>query len=323
MNDDYQHITLSCRVDTYRSGWTVLDFLLHRFTYHARGRWVERIDDGRVRVNDSKTNAERVVCEGDTISYTFFHNEPTVDASYDIVYEDDGLLVVSKSGNLPVHASGLYICNTLIALLKNRYGDHLNLAHRLDRETSGLVVLSKDKNSARRLAELFFNGKVKKSYFAVVHGRVETSEFEVDAPIGKKVTPQRSDTFEKDDSDLAVDLPRHVMRRYIDTKNGKPARTRFRTLRYGKGYTALHAEPLSGRTNQIRVHLHHIGHPIIGDKVYGDTALDGGLPSITRQALHCHTLEFAHPMSGKPLRVEAPLARDLRAFANSLYDSDS
>ena len=129
-------ITLECAVDSYRSGWTVVEFLAHRFKYHTPERWAKRVTDRWVQVNGANVEPEHVVNKEDVISYTIWHAEPEVDFRFDVVYEDDHILAVSKSGNIPVHACGVYIQSTLIATLKNIYGNHLNLAHRLDRASA-------------------------------------------------------------------------------------------------------------------------------------------------------------------------------------------
>jgi 23S rRNA pseudouridine1911/1915/1917 synthase len=329
-------ITLECSVDSYRSGWTVVEFLVHRFKYHTRERWIERVNDGWVQVNGIDVQSGHVVNKDDVISYTIWHAEPEVDFRYGVIYEDDYLLAVSKSGNIPVHACGVYIQNTLVATLKNIYGERLNLAHRLDRETSGLVLLTKDPQTARVLGKMFANGKVEKTYIAVVHGTIARGSFEVDAPIGKTME-EATGRFNADelDSDLKEDLPRYVPRRLVDPEGGKPAVTRFEVVERKGGFTVVRAHPLSGRTNQIRVHLEHIGHPIVGDKVYGprdpgsvtnraaavsadrDAAVSESL-LIERQALHCCELRFEHPASHETLQLTADLPADLVELISKL-----
>jgi 23S rRNA-/tRNA-specific pseudouridylate synthase len=311
-------ITLDCKVDSYRSGWTVVEFLSHRFRYHPAERWTHRVDDGRVTVNGSRVNADHPVNHNDVVSYTIIHNEPEVDFGYRIVYEDGDMMAVSKPGNLPVHACGVYIRNTLITHLRNRYGDHISLGHRLDRETSGLVLLSKHVPAARALSGMFAKGTVEKSYVAVVHGHVEADAFEVDAPIGKTedIIPIVGDreTMRGRQTDLREDFPRLVPKRIVDFESGKPARTGFEVRRRAQGYTVLDARPLSGRTNQIRVHLHHVGHPLVGDKVYRFADQSDGVPRIGRHALHCGSLRFEHPITAAPMSLTADVPDDLEPF---------
>ena len=241
MSTERQKITLTCEVDSYRSGWTIVRFLAHRFKYHTAERWTARVADGWVLVNGLRVAPDHEVKKGDAVTYTIFHTEPEVDFRYEVVYEDDWLLAISKSGNLPVHACGVYIRNTLIATLKNIYGDSLNLAHRLDRETSGITLLTKDPQTARAMGKMFAEGEVSKLYAAVVHGRVVRESFVVDAPIGKtleEVTPRPEEIR---GSDLAEDLPRYVPRRRVDHEKGKPAVTRFEVERYLGGCTLVRA----------------------------------------------------------------------------------
>jgi 23S rRNA pseudouridine1911/1915/1917 synthase len=313
-----QKITLTCEVDSYRSGWTIVRFLSHRFKYHTAERWTARVADGWVLLNGSRVSPDHPVKKGDAVTYTIFHSEPEVDFRYDLIYEDEQLLAISKSGNIPVHACGVYIRNTLIGTLKNIYGDNLNLAHRLDRETSGLTLLTKDARTARVLGKMFAEGDVSKLYTAVVHGRVREASFEVNAPIGKSMEelPARPDPLLE--SDLAADRPRYATRRRVDFEGGKPAVTRFEIERHVGDCTIVRAIPLSGRTNQIRVHLDYAGHPIVGDKVYKPRGFDGAEKLIRRHALHCRELRFMHPIDGKLVHLTAPYPEDFMRLIEAL-----
>jgi 23S rRNA pseudouridine1911/1915/1917 synthase len=248
-----------------------------------------------------------------------------VDYAYDVLYEDESLLAVSKSGNIPVHACGVFITHTLIARLREDFGRTLNLAHRLDRETSGVVLLCKDRHTNRTAAEMFRLGKVAKSYLVVVYGQVPGDAFEIDAPIGK--IDQRYQYPDEYAYGKAHDLATYLPKRRVDFENGKPARTAFEVRRRSEEYTVLCAVPQTGRTNQIRVHLSHTGFPIVGDKIYAlegelrDECLKKGLTRrvkealvLERHALHCESLRFEHPVTGKSLRIDAPPPADLRLF---------
>ena len=338
-------ITLTWEVDSYRSGWTIVRFLSHRFKYHQPERWTARVTDGFVQVNGSDVSTDHTVKKGDVVTYTIFHAEPEVDFRYDVIYEDDYLLAISKSGNIPVHACGVYIRNTLIATLKIIYGENLNLAHRLDRETSGLTLLTKDPNTSRALGRMFAQGDVWKLYAAVVHGRVREPSFEVDAPIGKTMEALTDRPCAEIEGDLAEDRPRYVPRRRVDFEHGKRAVTRFEVEKFMGGCTLLRAIPLSGRTNQIRVHLDYVGHPIVGDKVYKPRGLEPGVadigdlkpgepetqgrpqkphaPIINRHALHCRELRFVHPAAGRVVHLTAPYPDDFLRLIETLTGKET
>jgi RluA family pseudouridine synthase len=322
-----QQLTLTCRVDSYRSGWTIVEFLAHRFPYHTREGWTKRVQDRRVRVNESPIGADHVVWKDDAVQYTIWHAEPPVDDRYAVLFEDDHYLAVSKSGNIPVHACGVYIVNTLIARLRHDHGANLNLAHRLDRETSGVVMLSKHREANRRLTGMFERGEVEKQYLAVVYGRVERREFTIDAPIGK--VDARYQYPVEYALGKANDRATYLPKRMVDPE-GKPARTRVEVTGHAGDFTTLRVTPEQGRTNQIRVHLAHVGHPIVGDKIYAlppelrDEVLREGLTArvraalvIERHALHCESLGFCHPLTGAPTTVRAPLPQDLAGIAGA------
>ncbi len=320
-----QQLTLTCEVDSYRSGWSVVEFLAHRFPYHSREGWTQRVVDQWVRVNDAVVTPEHVVHKSDAVAYTILHAEPPVDDRYDVLFEDDHYLAVAKSGNIPVHACGIYIVNTLIARLRADFGASINLAHRLDRETSGVVVLAKHRDANRLLARMFERGQVEKGYIAIVHGRVVEPEFTIDAPIGK-IDARFQYPVEyawAKENDLATYLPK----RRVDP-DGKHARTRVEVIGYHGDFTTLRAIPQQGRTNQIRVHVAHAGHPIVGDKIYSLTGevreeqlRDGLTPRVRaalilpRHALHCEALVFEHPLEGTRVGLHAPLPEDLAGLA--------
>ena len=314
-------LTLTCEVDSYRSGWSIVDFLAHRFPYHTREGWTTRVHDKWVQVNDCAVDTDHVVRKSDRVAYTILHAEPPVDDRYDVVFEDDHYLAVAKSGNIPVHACGIYIVNTLIARLRADFGENVNLVHRLDRETSGVVVLAKHKEANRLLARMFERGEVAKRYVAIVHGRVAQDEWTIDAPIGK-IDARFQYPVEYawgKENDLATYLPK----RCVDP-SGKSARTRVEVIERRGAFTTVRVLPEQGRTNQIRVHLAHAGHPIVGDKIYSlsgevrDEQLREGLTDrvraalvLARHALHCESLSFTHPLEGARLDLHAPLPDDM------------
>jgi len=314
-------LTLTCEVDSYRSGWSIVDFLAHRFPYHTREGWTSRVCDEWVSVNGAAVPSDHIVRKDDAVAYTILHAEPPVDDRYAVLFEDDHYLAVAKSGNIPVHACGIYIVNTLIARLRADFGENVNLVHRLDRETSGVVVLAKHREANRLLARMFERGEVAKRYLAIVHGRVPQDEMTIDAPIGK-IDARFQYPVEYawgKENDLATYLPK----RCVDP-SGKPARSRVEVIERRGDFTIVRVIPEQGRTNQIRVHLAHAGHPIVGDKIYSlsgdvrDEQLRDGLTDrvraalvLARHALHCESLSFTHPLEGARVELHAPLPDDM------------
>ncbi len=324
--------TLSCVVDPFRSGWTLRDFLAHKFRYLPPRLWDERVAAGRVRVNGAAAAAGTPVAAGDRISYEVAGEEPPVDFAYAVLHEDDDCIAVAKSGNLPVHAGGRYIRNTLIARLRAAQPPEraasLVLAHRLDRETSGVVLLAKNREAAAHFEREFHAGRAAKTYLAVVRGAAPP-ELTVDAPIGR--VPSIGGGADPDP-------PRW---RVLTPPAGKPAVTRFRVVARGSRVappsrpsaspgapasllvSLVEAIPLTGRTHQIRIHAAHAGYPILGDKVHGAPKHlaraffeDGDSPALQaaagapRHLLHAASLSISAPRGGPPLELRAPAPPD-------------
>ncbi len=226
-----------------------------------------------------------------------------------VVFEDEHLLAADKPAGLVVHATRRRLRNTLLGVLRrSREGARLALAHRIDRETSGLVLLSRCEAAARALSAAFAAGRVRKTYVAVVHGVPEPRRGAIALPIG----PDRRSGI-------------HVRRAVA--ADGAPALTEYAVARQVGGFALLRLRPRSGRRHQIRVHLEAIGHPVVGDKLYGGDprwylrALERGESEAMRRALlvprhllHASALCLRHPLDGRPLRLRAPLPADMRGF---------
>ncbi len=212
-----------------------------------------------------------------------------------IVYEDDDLLVVDKPAGMtvhpaPGHSSGTLVhavlahCPNLSALGgEGRPG----IVHRLDKDTSGLIIVAKNDAAHLSLARQLKERRVEKTYIALVEGRLKQREGVIDAPIGRHPARRKK---------MAV------------VEGGREARTRYRVLREIDGRTLVEVRPETGRTHQIRVHLASIGHPVVGDPVYGRGRPAGPL---RRQFLHAQRLAFRHPRTGDRLELEAELPEDL------------
>lgn len=232
------------------------------------------------------------------------------------VYVDDWLVVVDKPAGLPMHPTARYHLGTLVTQLEQRYGkERASPAHRLDRETSGLVVCGRTLEATQRLGKAFHDGRVDKEYLALVEGHPPDDAFDVDAPIAE-----------------GTELIRIAVR--IDRDEGRPAQTHFRVVarfeRRGEPFALLRAFPRTGRQHQIRVHASTAGFPLVGDKMYGP---DPGYfdrfskhqlePEawerlrLPRHALHAARLTLRHPGTGSTISFDSPLAPDLVAFMQS------
>lgn len=220
------------------------------------------------------------------------------DLPLSVVHEDEHLLVVDKPAGLVVHpAPGNWSGTLLNALLARdaaaRALPRAGIVHRLDKDTSGLMVVARTRAAMDRLVAMIAAREVSRQYLALAHRPWEgAGERRVDAPIGRD--PRNRLRM------AVVDLQRHP---------GKAAATVFRLLEQGEAGCALLCSLETGRTHQIRVHAAHIGHPLVADPLYGGAPAAG----LARQALHAFRLAFAHPVTGEPLAFHAPLPQDLRA----------
>ena len=252
-------------------------------------------------------------------------DEPPVTLEYQEIYRDESLLVIDKPAGLPVHPTARYLKHTLTALLTTRLGeDHgWELAHRLDRETSGVLLLGRKRTDRRRratpatggiLARAFANREVQKEYLAICRGRIETA-LTVDAPLGF-------------DPNSRIGIK---MGRVSENDGGLPSRTEVEPIRVVDSddgpLTMVRCRPQTGRQHQIRIHLALAGYPILGDKLYGVDEqlfidLTAGVLSMDeaaeavgfhRQALHAYRVTLAHPKSGAPVEFIAPWPQELEA----------
>jgi 23S rRNA pseudouridine1911/1915/1917 synthase len=240
--------------------------------------------------------------------------EPDAPLEFRVVHDDGALLVVDKPAGLPVHPTARYAAHTFTALARARFdGRKVDPAHRIDRETSGLLACGAAPEHTKALKSAFARGRVAKVYLAIAEGSPREDAFRVDAP-------------------LALTLASAVrVRMHVDAA-GLPSATRFevlarRTALDGAPVALLACYPETGRQHQIRAHLHHAGLPMVGDKIYGpDEAIfdrfsrreltdeDRARLRLDRHALHAWRLDLPHPVTRERVRLEAPLAADLQAF---------
>lgn len=288
----------------------------------SRSQVARLLGEGAIRVDGEPATKSERPTPGAEIVVRIPEPEPSrlepEDIPLSIVFEDRDLAVVDKPAGLVVHPGPGHATGTLVhALLFHLDGlsgiggvRRPGIVHRLDRDTSGLLLVAKHDRAHRALAAALKRRDVRRRYLAVSWGHLDDDAIEVDAPIGRS--------------------PSHRKRMAV-VEGGRVARTRFERLERWRAADLLRAELDTGRTHQIRVHLRHVGHPVVGDTVYGpawekgfggaDRAWAAELARrTTRQFLHAAELALAHPRSGSPLRFESPLPEDLARVADWARD---
>jgi 23S rRNA pseudouridine1911/1915/1917 synthase len=264
------------------------------------------IDDGLVSRTGRSVKAASRVTEGETvlIRYPRVDEPPVPHETMPILFQDERIVVISKPGGTLSHPTDKVLHNTVTHLLAKQLERKVYLAHRLDRETSGTMVLALDVDAARSLYEQFFAHLVRKEYLAVVFGEVGWAETLVDAPLGAEGKAIR-------------------VKRAVGGEGGQSAITEFRRLATDGRLSLVSAVPRTGRMHQIRAHLAHLGHPLVGDKLYcgeGEVYMKAVRKEVSRadldalgadrQLLHSWRLTLKHPGDGRPMTFEAPIPAD-------------
>jgi 23S rRNA pseudouridine1911/1915/1917 synthase len=307
---------LQSRVPRAAAGCTLLDWLAARFTYLDAAAWRAEIQAGRVRRNAAVARTDETLQAGDCIRFAPTPPPPRPDLPLTILHDDADLVAVDKPPHLVAHRDGAFVHHTFLHELERRIGAAapLHLVHRLDRETSGVLLLARHADAVRALQAQFAAGGVEKHYLACVHGRVAEPTFCVDAPIGP--------------AGGAIRAQRAVLP--AGTPGARPARTDGRVVARFAAHTLLALVPQTGRTHQLRVHLAHLGHPIVDDVLYGEPEARyrafvahlraGGDPRwpgqrpVGRHLLHAERLSLRHPRTAAPLVLEAPAPAEFAAF---------
>ena len=318
----YEHFRIE--VDKGQEPLRIDKFLFEHMQHSSRNRIQKAADAGFVHVNDRPVKSNYKVHAGDVVTLMLDrpHYDTTIqpeEIALKVVYEDSELMVIDKEAGMVVHPG----CGNFSGTLVNAVAWHLRnlpsydpndpevgLVHRIDKDTSGLIVVAKTPEAKSRLGIQFFNKTSRRTYLALVWGNFTDNEGRIEGNIARDP---------KDRLRMAVFPP--------DSDIGKPAVTHYRVVeRYG--YTTLVECRLeTGRTHQIRAHMRHIGHPLFGDERYGGTEILRGERSSTykafvnnclklcpRQALHAQTLGFEHPKTGKPMDFCSPLPPDMEAL---------
>ncbi|MGN6368337.1 MAG: RluA family pseudouridine synthase [Phycisphaerae bacterium] len=300
-------------------------YLKDRLPDFSRAMLQKLVKSGAVIVNERPAKSSTTLRAGDVLRVTVPKLQPPEslpeNIPLDIVHEDDQFIAINKQSGLIVHPARGHWSGTLInALLYHAQQTHSTLStgsdpwrpgiiHRLDRDTTGLILIAKTDEAHWRIAGQFERRTIRKTYLAIVHGEFELESDLIDAPLA--VHPKIREKY--------------AVRRDI----GKPAQTVYTVKERFKGYTLLELAPKTGRTHQLRVHCAHIGHPIIGDTMYGGrqiteedivpkthnakvkTQTVPPPPLITRQALHAYRLQFVHPSKFTRMHLEAPMPGDM------------
>jgi len=288
-------------------------YLVKEFPDLSRSQLKKLIEQGHVLLDNQPAKPSAAIQPGDVITVHLPAPEPVMlrpeSVPLDIVFEDDDLIVINKPAGMVVHPAHGHKAGTLVNALLSRYPDLAEMAqadtgsverpgivHRLDRDTSGLIIVARTPLALKHLRRQFKARTVEKIYLALVFGEPKAPEGVIDVPLGRD--------------------PRH-RQKFAPRADGKAARTHYRLLEEFAGYSLLEIGLETGRTHQIRVHLAWLKCPVVGDTVYGRKKNSLGLK---RQFLHAHRLSFLHPRTGEPLHLEAPLDEELQNILDQLKE---
>lgn len=279
------------------------------FDGYSRSFIKKLFDDGLILVNSKAVKPSYKVRAGDMIDISV--PDPVSidivpeDIPLDIIYEDDDVILVNKPKGMVVHPAPGHYSGTLVNGLMYHFGSSLSgingefrpgIVHRIDMDTTGVLVVCKNDNAHRALSEQLHEHSITRKYYAIVHGNISSDEGTVDAPIGRS--------------------PKDRKKMAINNRNGRRAVTHYRVLeRFGGRYTYIECQLETGRTHQIRVHMASIGHPILGDEVYGPKKCPFKLQG---QTLHAGVLGFIHPSTGEYVEFKAELPEYFKAVLEKL-----
>jgi len=287
-----------------------LDVFLSGALSLSRSQIQRLIDEERVHTGKGAPKAGAKVREGDLIKVSIPPPEPSdviaEDIPFDILYEDSHVLVINKARGIAVHPGGGGRTGTLVNAFLFRIRDlsgiggveRPGIVHRLDKDTSGAMVVAKNDRAHESLSAQFHDRKTKKEYIALVHGAVQRDSFSIDAPIGRHPVKRKK---------MAV------------VPGGREAHTKVQVLERFKNHTLLLVRTLTGRTHQIRVHLTALGHPLVGDEVYGNrpNSFD-----IKGHVLHARLLGFFHPEDGRYLEFMAAMPAEIEQLIERIRKED-
>jgi 23S rRNA pseudouridine955/2504/2580 synthase len=304
-------------IDSEGAGQRIDNYLLRELKGVPRSHVYRLLRSGEVRVNSRRVAATCRLAAGDRVRIPPVRTAAPAgrprppaelpDPGFAVVFEDDAMLVIDKPSGMAVHGGSGISFGVIERLRASREElRFLELAHRLDKETSGLLMIAKKRLALTALHAALREGQVRKEYLALVKGRWSGGRRVVDVPLRKYLTGEGE---------------RRVS---VDRTEGRSSRTIFEPERTVGPYTLLRATLETGRTHQIRVHAAHLGHPLLGDDKYGDFELNKLLAKrgLKRMFLHAARLELDHPTTGQRLALEAPLPAELAGFLRVAGSSD-
>jgi 23S rRNA pseudouridine1911/1915/1917 synthase len=292
-------------------------FLASQIPALSRSKIQSLMDEGRVRVDGVARKASHRIEAGEAVTIEVPPPRPAGVAAesipLEILYEDDDLAVINKPAGMVVHPGAGADSGTMVGALLHRFGGSRGLSavggplrpgivHRLDKGTSGAIVIAKNNAAHRKIVEDFRTRRVQKTYLALLHGRLKENSGTVELPIARDL--------------------RRRSRMTARRREGREARTDWRARLRLDGFTLIEADLRTGRTHQIRVHFSALGCPVVGDTLYGaprrERVASEMLPPLERNFLHAARLAFAHPMTGKRIDVRAPLPPELANYLKTL-----
>jgi 23S rRNA pseudouridine1911/1915/1917 synthase len=289
-------------------GWRLDRFLRKKIPRLSRTR-VQRVIRGECWIDGRSCKPSSTVSPGQLVRFRRpAPVEPEAPRELPVLHADDAFYALDKPAGIAMHPTAKWHFSTVTAVLRERFPDErLQITHRLDLETSGVLLIGRTYEAAVALKRAFAKRRVHKRYVALVHGALD-GEGVVDAPLG-----------------LAGGLVRVKMAVRPESEGGLPSRTRWRALKRQGAYTLVDCWPETGRQHQIRAHLDHLGHPIVGDKLYPDERVfaeyqDHGWDAVAdrlplkRHALHAAELRFPHPTTGDEVVIESALPAELRVL---------
>jgi 23S rRNA pseudouridine1911/1915/1917 synthase len=320
MRNDAMNEPIEIRVET--NGARLDRYLAEHLPDLSRAAVQRLIDDGFIRVNETARKASYRVSVGETITARVPPPEPAEPRAekipLDILFENDDLIVINKPAGMVVHPAAGHRAGTLVnAILA--HCPNLNvggverpgIVHRLDSETSGVIVVAKNDAAMRDLQAQFKARRVKKTYLALVHGTVKPPRGKIDAPIGRDPNHrQKMAVITRGKTRASVTIY-HTLANFERPHPSTP----LRSAQDAGRYTLIEAQPQTGRTHQIRVHLAFLGFPVVADAIYGKKKNALGL---TRQFLHAWKLEITLPRDGRAIKFVAPIPDDLCAVLGNL-----